>query len=106
MNEVAIPDERTAIAIGRPVDHHILTDHVVISDHQQSIRPLILKILRLRAQDRVLENPVSRTHTRPAHHAHMRHDLTVVTNLDILVDVSERMDRHILPDLRARVDIR
>ena len=106
MNEVAIPDDRTPSAIGRPVDHHILPDHVVIPDHQQGLFPLVLEILRLGPQDRALENPVSRTHTRPAHHAHMRHDLAIVTNLDILVDVSERMDRHVLPDLRVRVDIR
>ena len=51
MQEIAITDNRLPARIGRTVDHYVFTDHIVISDFDDRIISLIVKILRFGSND-------------------------------------------------------
>ena len=95
MQEIAITDNRLPTRIGRTVDHYVFTDHIVISDFDDRIISLIVKILRFGSNDSTIEDAVPLSHTGSTHDTDMRHDLAVITDFYILIDVCKRMDGYV-----------
>ena len=95
MQEIAITDNRLPARIGRTVDHYVFTDHIVISDFDDRIISLIVKILRFGSNDSTIEDAVPLSHTGSTHDTDMRHDLAVITDFYILIDVCKRMDGYV-----------
>ena len=83
------------------VNHHILTNHVVISDYGDRITSLIKEILRLSSDNSSVKYTVAISHACTAHQAGMRHDLAIIPDLHVLINVRKRMNRNVLPDLCA-----
>ena len=101
--EVPVADRSDAVRIGSPVDDRFFTDRVVVADHQNGFVSPELEVLRGGAQDGALVNGVAGSHPGAVQHAGVRHDRTVVADFDILIDVCERVNGHVLPDFRTGV---
>ena len=98
---VSITDTSTSFRCRGTVNHHILTDHVVISDYGDRITSLIKEILRLSSDNSPVKYTVAISHACTAHQAGMRHDLAIIPDLHVLINVRKRMNRNVLPDLCA-----
>ena len=101
MQEITITDTSTSFRCRGTVNHHILTNHVVISDYGDRITSLIKEILRLSSDNSPVKYTVAISHACTAHQAGMRHDLAIIPDLHVLINVRKRMNRNVLPDLCA-----
>ncbi len=94
--EVPIADNRAICCVSSPIDDHLLPDRVVIPDFLKGIFSLKLEILRSGPDNGSLIDRVVCTHACTAQNAGIRHDCAVIPDLDVLVDIGERMDSYIL----------
>ena len=97
VNEVAVADASRPVGFGGAVDHHILANHVVVADQQERIASLIIEVLRLGSDYGSVIHLVAASHACPTHHTGVRHDLAIVANLNILIDVGEGMNDYVFP---------
>ena len=51
--------------------------------------------------DSTIEDAVPLPHAGSAHDTGMRHDLAIIPDLHVLINVRKRMNRNVLPDLCA-----
>ena len=59
------------------------------------------EILRLSSDNSPVKYTVAISHACTAHQAGMRHDLAIIPDLHVLINVRKRMNRNVLPDLCA-----
>ncbi len=95
VQEVSIADEGLPARVGGAVDHHVLANHIVVANDNNRFIALIIEVLRLCRNDSTVEHPVVLSQTRTAHNAGVRHNLAVVTNHNILIDISKGVHRNV-----------
>lgn len=99
VQEVSVADEGLPAGACGTVDDNILAyDIVVANDNGSLVACLIVEVLRLCRNDSTVEHSVVFPQTSTAHNAGVRHNLAIVANLDVLVDICKRMNRHILSE--------
>lgn len=101
--EVLVAYDGLSAAVRRAVDYHVFTDDIVVADYQYRSVALVVEILRLGAEHGVLVYLVATPHAGAVHYADVRVDNAVVANLNVAFDISERINRNVLPYLRFRV---
>ena len=94
--EIPVTDNRAIRRVSSPVNNNLLPERVVIPDLYKGIFPLELEILRGRPDNGSPVDRVVRSHAGTAQDTGVRHDRAVITDLDVLVDIGERMDSNIL----------
>ena len=97
VEEVPVSNLGLALRRSGTVHDDIFTEDVVVADKQQRIPTFIFEILRFGTQDSMLENTVVCPHAGSAQHAGVGHNLAIITNLYIFIDVGKRVNGNILP---------
>ena len=96
--KVTVSDYRTIGCVRAPVKDHFLPYGIVITDFQEGILTLEFKILRSSTDDGTLIDDIIRSHTGATENTGIRHDRTIVSDFDILVDIGKRMNGNIRSD--------
>ena len=73
---------------------------MLITDNRQGVSPFIGEVLGFGSDHRTVIDLVAATQACPAHEAGVGHDLAIITNHDILINIGEGMDNDTRPDLR------
>ena len=89
---------------GTPVDGHVLTYLVVVTDDGQCILSLEFQVLGNCADDGTWKNDISIADAGTVQYCHAVHQRVVVSDFYILVDVAEWTDFAVLPYFCFRVD--
>jgi hypothetical protein len=86
----------------RPVKRAELTDLIVIANFQITLFTFELYVLGLAANDRMLENPVSRADSRRSLDDGIRPDLAIWADFHVFFDYGCGMDSHFLMEFLAQ----
>lgn len=105
VEEVPVSNLGLALRRSGAVHDDIFTEDVVVADKQQRIPTFIFEILRFGTQDSMLEHTVVCTHAGSTQHAGVGHNLAIITNLYIFIDVGKRVNGNIHPQLGACIYI-
>ena len=100
--EVAVAD--TCLAFGEcgAIDHHILTENVLIANNKASVSTSIVEVLWLCAKHCVLIYLVATSHLSATHDADVWEDDAVVAYFNTVLDVGKRIDCNVLANLCTR----
>ena len=105
VEEVPVSNLGLALRRSGTVHDDIFTEDIVVADKQQRIPTFIFEILRFGTQDSMLEHTVVCTHAGSTQHAGVGHNLAIITNLYIFIDVGKRVNGNIHPQLGACIYI-
>ena len=103
-DEVTVTYNRLTRRKSCTIYHHILSDDVVVANHQLRFITDILKVLRNCSQNGTLMHRIVLTHTSTVHHTDKRINGTSFTNHNIAFDIGKRHNRNVVPDLCSGVD--
>lgn len=103
--EAAIAYARASFGRDASVYYHLLADHIVIAYVAVGLLAVPAEILRVGTNDGALIDFVVFPYACASHYAGVGHYHAVVTDLDIAVDVSERMDSYVFANLRGGVNV-
>src|SRR5690606_10216752 len=109
MRYMSVSQKRTVVAnrsispcAVRPFVHgHAFTDQAVRADVQLGGASLMLVVLRIAPQNCVRIDPRSLAKRRRARYNHMAHQFRIVANDGARLNMTERADRHTLPQFHA-----
>ena len=101
--EVMIAYDGLSVTEGGTVYHHVLAYAVIVSDNQHRVVSAEVEVLRLRSVHRVLEYLVATSYACALHHTDVRIDNAVVSNLDVVLYVGERINGDVLSYSRLGV---
>ena len=97
--EVAVADDRLAVAERGAVYHHVLADDVLVADNKLRGIATVVEVLRLGTKHCVLEHLVPVAQPCTVHDAHVRIDHAVVTNHNVILDICKGVDGHVVSNL-------
>ena len=103
--EVVVTDLRHAIAMGTPVDDHILADDIVVANLYIRLLTTEVEVLWQGGNDRALVDLVVLSDARAVADADEGEDDTVVTDLHIVLDIYEGEYLTVVADLRLWADL-
>ncbi len=103
-DEVAVANTGLAILEGGTIYDHILAEDIFITNDKYRGIAAITEVLWNGSQHGILMNLVATPHACTVHHADIGINDTVVTNLHIVFYIYERIDSHIVANLRFRTD--
>lgn len=83
----------------------MLADHIVVADHYITVFPFPSEILGSGGNDGSFVDHIVVADPGSRQNADVRADVTFVADLYITVDVSECIDRDVLPDLGFGMDV-
>ena len=87
--EVVIADNGLSTGVGGAVYNHIFTENIVVADDKMGFLASVAKVLWLSSKHRTLVYLVVIAHPRAIEYADKWKDHAVVSNLDVVLDVSE-----------------
>ena len=85
------------------VDDDMLTDGVVVADHDVAVLSLPTEVLRCGRDDTAIIEMVVLADACAGKNAYVRADVTAVTNLDVAVNERECVDCNVLANLSLRM---
>ncbi len=104
-DEASVADACTALAGDAAVDYDMFADDVIVADIAICLLAFPSEILRVGAYDCTLVDFVAAAHARASDDACIGHDLAVVADLDVGVDIGESVNGDVVAEFGARVDV-
>ena len=104
-NERIIDYHGALFRVEAAIYDYIFADHIVIADGAERWLTCPTEILRVGADNGVLVNFVVLTKASATHNAGVGHDFTFITDFNVGIDESERMDLYVGADLGGGINV-